>query len=640
MNKEKIAVVLSLAAGTFLWNTADASSMPPAGALLRGLGTESSVPAAPLKGQLEKEAAQAVQEASVLQKPKDVEETSVVKPSETSRRTTVKGVEKKGGESQKLSQKKAVTEEDAAGLAAGTGVIPRMRLVYAYPEGTDQAGWPWRFVQPAAEKGNLHLNGFDPLYTFATAAGRPGKEPAFQAPYYNLPYLFAQNYQNDFISPSRPLRVEADYLAYGSQSGDMLAKGRVDIHHLTDRYETERVEGNTKTRQYLIPGEVKWTSPVMDMTASSAAYDGAEETGTYEEPQGYYGVYYMKADRGVFHRLENKAVLTNAYITTKSAVAKVPDYRLEAESVDIYPNDHYTAHHASLYFKNVRLLSVSSFSGSLQHDDNNVNMWSLIPRPSFDSDNGFGLKNSITVPLFGRDDTYFYSRLGWYTKEGFKPDVGVQWNAAPGTFRFGYAKEESSLNEDHVWVEKKPELSFRSKPVLLGKTGLYTGVEASMGRWYEGRVKGSHMLWDVYLSGPSITAGPTTRFWWRAGYRKDYYGWNDQIRRNGYYALGMNNHFTPWLNTWVSYTNNDLKGYTPYSFDTYDTEKPLDYGFRLRLSRLDSIGVSFTLRTTDGSLQHRDFTYYRDMHSFYGWITYRDIDKETQVYIQPKDFRF
>ena len=89
----------------------------------------------------------------------------------------------------------------------------------------------------------------------------------------------------------------------------------------------------------------------------------------------------MQAEKAVFNRTENKAVASRAYITTEHAVAKVPDYRMEARTIDIYPNDRYVAHEASLYIKNFRLLTLKQFSGSLRQDESHVNMWSFIPRP-------------------------------------------------------------------------------------------------------------------------------------------------------------------------------------------------------------------------------------------------------------------
>lgn len=440
------------------------------------------------------------------------------------------------------------------------------------------------------------------------------------------------------ISSENPMVVKADAMAYRGLTGDVDVRGRVDITHMQDRYQTEHVYGNSNTQQYIIPGKVRWTSPGNDMTAESGTYDGKTTIATFEGIKGWnQGKYYYEGESGVYNRTDNKAVVQKGYFTTKHAVAKVPDYRIEADSIDIYPNDHYKAHNVSLFVKNTRLITLSSYSGSLKDE---TSLLSLIPTPTFDSDNGWGLRNRLTLPIGGPEsDLYFNARLAWYTKEGFKPDVGLQWNTAPGTFRFRYAEEESSVNDDHVWVEKEPSFSFDSRHFYIPKTSFYVGARGEIGHWTEGRVSGSHKQWDVYLSHNPVTLGPHLRLNWRLGYLRDYYGYNDTIRRNRYYSLGLSGSYGIFR-SWINYTDNNQEGRTPYHFDTYDMDKPVNTGIRVQLTPLDAISISYSIDTIDGELEHRYFTYYRDMHSFSGWIRYDNVEKETEFMIMPKDFRF
>lgn len=444
------------------------------------------------------------------------------------------------------------------------------------------------------------------------------------------------------ISEENPLIVEADRMSYNNVTGDVEAEGRVDMRHMQDRYETELVYGNSQTQHYTAPGPVKWTSPTGVTNADSAEYDGMTGIGYFQNVHGWSdGLYYFQGETGVYDRVAGQAVVQKGYFTTKHAMAKTPDYRIEADSIDIYPNDHYLAHNVSLFVKDHRWITLSSYRGSLKHG---VSLWSLIPRPSYESKNGIGLRSAIQVPLGNpENDLSFYMRLRWYSKAGFKPDIGFEWETWPGTFRLRYAKDESDLNDDHVWVEKKPSLSFNSRHFYIPHTDFYVGARGELAHWTEDwnrrHVSGSHKLWDVYLSHTPITLGPHLTFHWRLGHLRDYYGYNNSIRKNSYYSVGLNGNLGI-LSSWINYTNNNQQGRTPYSFDTYDMDKPVNTGFRVQLTRMDAVGVSYSIDTAHGRLEHRDFTYYRDMHSFYGWIRYRDIDKETEIMIQPKDFSF
>lgn len=443
------------------------------------------------------------------------------------------------------------------------------------------------------------------------------------------------------ISPENPMVVTADAMAYRGMTGDVDVRGHVDITHMQDRYQTEHVYGNSNTQQYVIPGKVKWTSPGNEMTAESGNYDGKTAVATFDGIKGWNkDKYYYEGESGVYNRTDNKAVVQKGFFTTKHAVAKVPDYRIEADSIDIYPGDRYEAHNARLYVKNTKILSMSSYSGSLDRDGNAVNMWSLIPVPTYESDNGIGVKNRIEIPVGGPEsDLAFYARLAWYSKEGFKPDVGFKWDTAPGTFKLRYAKEESTVNDDHVWIEMWPSLSFDSRHFYIPHTSFYVGASGDISHWKEGGVSGSHRQWNTYLSHDPITLGPHLTFNWSLGYYRDYYGYDDSTRSNRYYSLGLDGRYGIW-NSWVHYYDNKLSGESPYEYDTYDMEKPVYAGVKAQLTPLDAVSVEYAIDTIDGHTDHKYLTYYRDMHSFNGWIRYDTVDEDFEFMISPKDFSF
>ena len=121
---------------------------------------------------------------------------------------------------------------------------------------------------------------------------------------------------------------------------------------------------------------------------------------------------------------------------------------------------------------------------------------------------------------------------------------------------------------------------------------------------------------------------------------KDYYSYNGGIiRKNTYYSLGLSGGYRS-VQSWIYYTDREINGITPYSYDSYTSDKPLDFGVRVQPTKNDAFSLAWTVDTKYGRLNHRYWTYYRDMHSFYAWIRYDDIEKETQFMLMPKDFRF
>ena len=442
------------------------------------------------------------------------------------------------------------------------------------------------------------------------------------------------------ITKESPLYVMADHMKYSNVSGDISASGDVDVKHVTDSFATDYVYGNTISKKIIIPGEVVYTTPTNHVKADSATYDGVTTIGHFEKMRGWeQGLYYFAGDSGDYNRNENKMVINHAYLTTKHALAKVPDYRIEAERIEIYPNDHYTAYDIGLYLKNTRVISLSKYTGSLIQSDS-IGLWTLIPTPVYDSDNGVGFKNSINIPIGSiKSGLSFNSKFAYYSKSGFKPDIGFRWETHPGTFRLHYVKEESVVNDRHVWIKKSPSFSFDSRKFYIPKTKLYVGAGGEVGRWEEGHITGAHKMWEVYLAHDPIELGPHLHLNWRIGYIKDYYAYNHAIRSNAYYSIDLTGGIK-WFTGWIGYTNNRLQGETPYTFDTYDIRKPLTFGAKVQITPRDAFSVAYTYGTSNHKLEHLDYTYYRDLHSFYGWIQYRQKERAVRLYIQPKDFTF
>ena len=457
------------------------------------------------------------------------------------------------------------------------------------------------------------------------------------------------------VSPENPLQVEADKIRYNDTTGDINLSGHILIKHMLDRYTTDYVYGNTLTQKYVIPGKIRWISPTSKTEAESAEYDASSEVGKFKKISGWDSdLYYFQGTNGIYHRDANKMVIKNGYFTTKHAVAKIPDYRIEADTIDIYPGDKYVAYQVKLKFKNTTILSLSKYRGNLSADKG-VSLWSLMPRPMYDSDNGWGLHNSIDISLNRNNDLSFYVRNTWYSKAGYKPDIGVEYETPAGQLSLYYAEKESATNDEGgIWIKKKPAFVFSSRNYYFGKGSIYAGLRGEIGYWSElwadRKVEGPYKGFDVYISGPSVPIGKFLTFNWRIGHARDYYDYTsykgnhlleakNTTRTSSYYSLGLYGKYRS-VNAWVNYTDRHFDGYSPYVYDTYSMESPLDTGFSIQLTPKDAVSVSWSVDTVNGNLRHRYYTYYRDMHSFYGWIKYDRIMGDVRIMISPKDFKF
>lgn len=433
------------------------------------------------------------------------------------------------------------------------------------------------------------------------------------------------------------MKVEADRLFYNDSTGAMEAEGNVLIWRRDSLWQTEHLYGNRQTGDYRLPGVLHWTDSVRpaDMTLADAAYDGASQTAVFATAQGLVGNLYLHGEEGVYERAARRGHLARAMVTTPSAVAKVPDYRMEAEDIEFVDNEKMVAHNASFYIKNHRIFTLSTYKTSIRRDGNKSSFMSFIPRPLYRSHNGFGLRAHWRYPLNKRTEAFI--RYVWFSRKGFKPDIGVQYFAPFGNFTLHYSKEESVVNDEAVWIEKRPELKFDSRSFYFGNSPIYFAFGGDWGNWREGSTKGSHAGWYAELSTSQLPLD--SHWWWRpkVGYTRDYYGYDNSQRGNAYAGIHLQYDGPRWQFE-TGYVHNNYSGTTPYAFDRPDIIHRAYGGVKFQIDRLNAIGVKLTFDTSNGDLVYEDYTWYRDLHSFTATLTYRAQEDEIRLRIRAKDF--
>lgn len=452
-----------------------------------------------------------------------------------------------------------------------------------------------------------------------------------------------------------PLRFTADYMRYNGKNGDVFAQGNVIISQAMNVCTTELIQGNMKTQHYDIPGHVLWNREGIYLNGTSAVYDGAKAVATLQNVNGRDNdFYYFSAKEANGEGKENHFSMKNGYLTTKSALAKVPDYRMEVDTIDVYPHSHYEAKGIKLKVKNTTILTLPSYRGSLKHR-HVFRVWSLLPRPAFNSTDGIGLFNRFEMPLFGAKDLSIYAENYWFRKSGYKPKVGVYYEPSWGNVSIAVASERNFTDaDDIVWVEKKPLIRISGRPISLwdDRLMLYLGGELAKQKEVYGNQVTTGKHWDLYaeLRGKPIHLGKYVRFHWNTGYRTDVYKNTDidrdtdefhkSIRRNNwYYTLAFYGGYGRFYG-WMHYVNRHLTNESPYAYDRYNEKSPMEWGVKVDITPLDALSVSWVTDMADGKIKHQYVTYYRDLHSFFAYAKYDITMKRTEVTFMAKDFEW
>jgi LPS-assembly protein len=263
----------------------------------------------------------------------------------------------------------------------------------------------------------------------------------------------------------------------------------------------------------------------------------------------------------------------------------------------------------------------------------------LLPRPTYSSSDGVGVHGNATIPLNAKGDMDVNINYEIHSKTGFKPTAKLEKNTSIGQFKFGYSKEESSDNNDHIWATKWPELEYYAPRINFGNSGIYIDSSANWGRWSEdNRKTGGHKEYRAEITHVPISLWSRANLRFFAGYRRDLYSAYDAQRRDPYSGVVLNQGVNDrmWTSFW--YKKHNLSGYTPYRFDSIDHPRQKGVSLGYVLTPRDTVIFSFAKNLDNGNVEDRNWTWIRDLHSFTAIVTYKQVDKEWEVKVVAKDF--
>lgn len=445
---------------------------------------------------------------------------------------------------------------------------------------------------------------------------------------------------HDVVLPQQPVHMTADKVLVRGKDGFVAGRGNVDIMRGMDEIHANTIEGNTKSQVYHTAGKAVYLNSTMALETTGLTYSGTGPGATMDTVQGFMdSMTYIRGTGAEMY--DGTGYVRHGLITTPHAVAKTPDYYITGDDIHIYPGEKFTAENTKLWFKNICLFTYGHYEGRLDKERNQKPwIFSLLPRPTYNNDNGIGLRGDARFPMNQNGDLYMDVNYAIYSKEGFKPGLKVGKRTPVGTFTFGYSKEESTDNDDHIWATRWPELRYYMPRIYAGSSGIYVDGSASWGRWSEGEREGVHKGFRTELTHNPIHLWSKANLRFFTGYRKDLYSYRDAVRKDPYWGVILNQGINSRLWTSFWYKKHNLSGYTPYRFDTIDHPRQKGFSVGYVLTPLDTIMFTFNKNLDNGNIDDRNFTWIRDLHSFIATVTYKQVDKEWEVQLISKDLDF
>lgn len=230
----------------------------------------------------------------------------------------------------------------------------------------------------------------------------------------------------DVVLPQQPVHMTADNLLVRNSDGYVKSRGNVDIQQGMEEVHANYVEGNTNTGIYHTTGPVVYVNETNALTGKDVTYNSKTSSMNMDNIEGFIGptTYIRGTDAEMY---DNIGYVKHGLITTPHAVAKTPDYYITGDDIRIYPGEKFTSENTALWFKHVRLFTYGHYEGRLDNRQNTrPYLFTLLPRPTYNSDDGFGVRGYANIPLNESGDLSFYASYALGSKIGFKPAARIQ----------------------------------------------------------------------------------------------------------------------------------------------------------------------------------------------------------------------
>lgn len=412
-----------------------------------------------------------------------------------------------------------------------------------------------------------------------------------------------------------PIVIEADKLSFSDLSGDMFAQGNVRVQQNRDYILTDAMRGNAKKTEVWIDGTATMVQPLekVKMVGTSTYYNYTTHLGNMKDIQGMVG-----DERLTGHSLEfypEKMVGHDATMTR--CPAKVPDYHVSAEKVEIWPGEKLIAYNAKFWIKNTVIYSTAKYQKSLD-----PNSQSEFPRVGYTSEDGFYIQQYFEYPL--TDNVAAFTDLGYFSKRGFKPTGGLVQRTQNYTLTLTQGDYRDS---DSHWVTKEPELRFEYNTKRIGETPFSYTFTAIYGKWTD-EVKSSwHQDYTLYFSRDGIQLNENLL--WTNGFGLEWVheSYDNSSQNIFKYNTALYQRLSPKLTIYGGY-NYTKNNQSLFSYNSTTLGRELVAGFTYKLDRMNTIAYTMNYDITNSRLDKRSYTWYRNLHCWKLAISYKPMENQ------------
>ncbi|SDD80954.1 LPS-assembly protein LptD [Sporomusa acidovorans] len=421
-------------------------------------------------------------------------------------------------------------------------------------------------------------------------------------------------------TPQPPIVIEANELSFSDETGDILANGKVVITNQGQRLETEHLDGNSKLNEIWINDTATFsetgTSPSKssNLTGNHVIYNYKLKTGSMEQAKGKIERKYVSG--------ETISVLPDKYLishgTATNCPAKIPDYHVSADKIEIWPEDKMIAYNAKFWIGNTVIFSLPKYQQGLGKNAGE----SSFPRIGYDGDQGLYIKQHLEYPFTNK--FFAYANLDYYSKAGYKPSYGLVRREKNFSVE---VVDGHFLDNDDNWIKKEPEFRFSYHSRRLGQLPVSYTFTASYGKWIDSSKTSWHQEYEVYFTRDPIKLNSTMNLHLGTGYEIIHESYDNSVQNIFKYDITVDKKWSDRFTSYVGY-HYTQPNKTLFAYDSDDMNRELDAGITYKIDHMNSIGVVRNYDLDSKKVEDLNYIWYRNLHCWQGTLTYKSKENK------------
>jgi lipopolysaccharide assembly outer membrane protein LptD (OstA) len=418
-----------------------------------------------------------------------------------------------------------------------------------------------------------------------------------------------------------PITLEAGSLYYNDENGEFHAIGNAKIQQGTTMIESNAITGNISSGDVVADGNVTWLDEDSKLTGEKLNYNYKTKNGQMGTTKGNIDGLIVSAESTTL--MPKSSIVYNTYVT--KCPAQIPDYKMTADKVVIYPGDKLIAYNASFWIKNVKLFTLSKYSKKLDDKERD----SSLPRVGWDSDDGFYIKQHLEYPF--NDRLSGIADVGYYSEQGTKYQIGLVQETPSSTISI---MSGSTKNLDDNWYERQPEIRYFRHYKPVPGAPLYWAYQLKAANIKD--VGAADFQWQetatLYLSHKPLRLSADSNLYLWSSLEQNWYETGDNRNVLGI-GTRIDKTFNPNLNMYVGYNYTHETNISPFSYESVDANREVVSGVNWQVDRLWNIGVTTSYDLDQEQFDDIDYKVKRNLHCFEAELIYREKRDEWKFHV-------